>query len=113
MTLAVLRNSERDHPVRTCAATVGDRPSVLRWTVCPFSVESVFEASLMHEIARIWRAARQLTTEAPQLSSRMRAVFVSAGWLSRTEVVKMSPARGYMGMPSFGTGDRLWDVDLL
>ena len=52
-------------------------------------------------------------TGAQQISSRMRAVFVSAGWLSRTEVVKTSPTRGYMGIPSFGTGDRLWDVDLL
>jgi len=76
-------------------------------TVCLFSVGSVFEASQLHEIAR-WRAARKLMTGVQQISSRMRAVFVSAGWLSRTEVVKMSPTRGYMGIPSFGTGDRLW-----
>ena len=48
-------------------------------------------------------------TGAQQISSRMRAVFVSAGWLSRTEVVKMSPTRGYMGIPSFGKGDETWE----
>eukprot|EP00534_Pseudo-nitzschia_fraudulenta_P007686 CAMPEP_0201147326 /NCGR_PEP_ID=MMETSP0851-20130426/8875_1 /ASSEMBLY_ACC=CAM_ASM_000631 /TAXON_ID=183588 /ORGANISM="Pseudo-nitzschia fraudulenta, Strain WWA7" /LENGTH=195 /DNA_ID=CAMNT_0047423127 /DNA_START=436 /DNA_END=1024 /DNA_ORIENTATION=+ len=79
-----------------------DRPS-------SFYGEPVSNASLLHEIARIFRrAARRLMTGAQQISSRMRAVFVSAGWLSRTEVVKMSPTRGYMGIPSFGTGDRLW-----
>ena len=52
-------------------------------------------------------------TGVQQISSRMRAVFGSAGWLSRTEVVKMSPTRGYMGIPSFELGDMLLDVDLL
>ena len=30
-----------------------DRPSVLGQTVCPFSVGSVFDASILHKIARI------------------------------------------------------------
>ena len=63
-------------------------------TVCPFSVESVFDAYLLHEIARTpRRAARRLMTGAQQTSSRLRAVLVSAGWLFRTEVVEMSPIR--------------------
>jgi len=42
----------------------------------------------------LMRAARRLMTGAQQISLRMRAVIVSAGWLPRTEVVEKSPTKG-------------------
>ena len=64
---------------------------------------------VLHEIARIpERAARKLMTGAQQINSRLCAVFVSAGWLPRTEVVDMSPTRGSMGIPGFEKRDELW-----
>ena len=53
-------------------------------------------------------AARRLMTGAPQISSCMRAVFVSARWLPRTEVVETSPTRRRMELPSFKKGDEMW-----
>ena len=94
-----------------CAAVESGR------TVCPgidglsfFRWVSFRSLYIAQNSAYSRRAARQLMTGAQQISSRMRAVFVSAGCIPRTEVVEMSPTRGYMGIPSFEKRDELWGV---
>ena len=84
-----------------------DRPSV------PFPLGQ-FLMPVLRQIGRIpERAAIRLMTGAQQISSQVHTVFVSAGWLPRTEVVEMSPMRRRMEIPSFKKGDETsWEFGI-